>query len=345
MRARAARRRNRGTSPARGLTRVARATSVDEFAFIESLLIPAAGHRADVVLGIGDDGAILEPPIGEQLVVVADTLVDGVHFPHDFPAADIAYRALAVNLSDLAAMGAVPYWATLALTIPEANETWLRAFADSLRHTLAQHGVALIGGDTTRGPLTVTIQLIGGVPRGAALTRHGAHPGDSIYVSGYLGDAAAGLGFLQRATARTQDVEALISKFRRPRPQVALGQALRGVASACIDISDGLLADLNHVATRSGCGAEISDVQTVLSPALRRVTDADEAFRCALSGGDDYELCLCVPSVLAEKFADLSLAHPSIKKIGRMVATPGILVTDPAVNMKKIRITGYRHFI
>jgi thiamine-monophosphate kinase len=316
---------------------------MDEFALIEKLLVPAAGRRDDVVLGIGDDGAVLEPPAGEQLVVVADTLVDGVHFPRGFPAADIAYRALAVNLSDLAAMGATPYWATLALTIPQADETWLRPFTDTLRDTLGRYRIALVGGDTTRGPLTVTVQLIGGVPRGTALTRHGARSGDAIYVSGCTGDAAAGLQCLQRATATSPDEDTLIEKFRHPQPRLALGVALRGIASACIDISDGLLADLGHIAARSGCGAEIVDASVLLSPALRRECAPDVALSMALTGGDDYELCFTVPPSAQKLFAQISGEFPEVRLIGKMIAGSGVQVVGASEAWRTTQ-PGFRHF-
>lgn len=315
---------------------------MDEFALIEKVLKPIAGSRDDVVLGIGDDGAVVQPSPGEELVVVADTIVAGVHFPPELAAADIGYRAVAVNLSDIAAMGAEPRWATLALTIPDSEESWLREFARGLHDALAAVEVALIGGDTTRGPLTVTVQIIGSVPRGKALTRDGARPGDTIYVSGTLGDAAAGLAILQRGGPKTAAEQVLVSRFKRPTPRIALGQALRGIATSCIDISDGLLADLQHIAHRSGCGARIHADLLPLGPELLAGTDARSALHWAAAGGDDYELCFTIPNDgCPEILRHLAPWH----RIGAMTSVAGeVALLDHEDQPIILGRSGYRHF-
>ena len=275
-----------------------RGSRLGEFDVIAQLRERCALPRADVRVGIGDDGAVLRVPGGQQLVVAMDTLVEGVHFPRDTAAADIGWKALAVNLSDLAAMGAAPAWATLALTLPRALPRWLNDFAVGFARLARTHRVSLVGGDTTRGPLTVTVQAHGFVPSGAALLRAAARVGDAIYVSGTLGDAAAGLAVAQRRLVGTRKADAawLRARLDRPTPRVALGLALRGLAHAAIDVSDGLAADLTHVLDASRVGAEIDMTRLPCSSALRRATpDAAHRARWQLAGGDDYELCFTVP--------------------------------------------------
>ena len=319
--------------------------AVDEFALIEKILKPCAGRRTDVLLGIGDDGAVVQPPVGEALVVVVDTLVEGVHFPPSLLPADLGYRALAVNLSDIAAMGATPRWATLALTMPVAREEWLRAFAEGLQAGLAAHDVALIGGDTTRGPLTITIQLIGSVPPGLALLRRGAREGDAIYVSGTLGDAAAGLACMQREEARNAAADFLVARFARPTPRVALGRALRGIATSCIDISDGLIADLGHLARLSGCGALLEASLLPLSDALCAAVPRTDALAYALSGGDDYELCFSIPLNRAQMLERTLGAHHPLRQVGVFTATRGeVAVIDENGHALALARAGFRHF-
>ncbi|MBI2799025.1 MAG: thiamine-phosphate kinase [Gammaproteobacteria bacterium] len=317
---------------------------MDEFTLINQLLRPIAGTRSDVILGIGDDGAVVAPPPGEDLVVVADTLVAGVHFPPQLPAADIGYRAVAVNLSDIAAMGAVPRWATLALTLPVANETWVSQFTQGLGQALREHNVALIGGDTTCGPLTVTVQIIGSVPHGMALTRHGAQPGDAIYVSGTLGDAAAGLRVAQGGDVKSATEQFLADRFVRPTARVALGLALRGIASSCIDISDGLLADLGHIAEQSGCGARVNAAALPLSPALQANLAPDKALMLAATGGDDYELCFTLPQRLESTLMTRLGADSNCKRIGTMGLDIEVVLLDGDDNPVSISGRGYLHF-
>lgn len=257
----------------------------------------AAPRRADVALGIGDDAALLAVPAGMQLVAALDTLVEGRHFPPGTPPASTGHRALAVNLSDLAAMGAAPAWFLLSLTLPAADEAFLGPFAAGLHRLARQHGVALVGGDTTAGPLTVAVQALGLVEPGTALRRSGGRAGDLLFVSGTPGDAAAGLRIAMDTLpgGSPEQRRALLDRFHYPEPRVALGRALRGIASACIDVSDGLAADALKLAAASGCGARIESAQLPLSTALCAVAGDALARELALNGGDDYELCFTVP--------------------------------------------------
>lgn len=316
---------------------------MNEFQFIYDLIAPCAGTRADVLLGIGDDGALLIPPPGQALVVVADTLVVDRHFPSNLPPADIGWRAAAVNLSDMAAMGAQPLWATLALTLPAMDEAWACGFLTGLMQALRAHGVVLVGGDTTRGPLTVTVQVIGAVPAALALTRRGARPGDLVYVSGSLGDAAAGLRCLQAGAGGRPDADWLIQRFCRPMPRVALGHLLRGIASACIDVSDGLLADLGHIATQSGCALRIDAQCLPLSAPLRGAVAPDQRLLLAASGGDDYELAFTVPAAHGRALDALESECP-VTRIGEVVAGEGVALSDEAGVPMRVAETGYRHF-
>jgi thiamine-monophosphate kinase len=254
------------------------------------------GAQPGVILGIGDDAALLELPKGTDLAAAVDTLVAGRHFPEATAARSIGHRALAVNLSDLAAMGATPSWATLALTLPSADPKWLEGFAAGLFALADAHGVALVGGDTTRGPLTVSVQLLGHVPHGTALRRSGARAGDLLAVSGTLGDAGAGLKFCSAPrAAATPEVEELIRRFDYPCPRVALGLAARGVATAAMDLSDGLLGDLPKLAQASAVHAHVSVERLPLSAALRAAANPQQARDWALAAGDDYELLFAVP--------------------------------------------------
>lgn len=300
-----------------------------------------AGTRGDVVLGIGDDAALLAPPPGKQLVVTADTLNDGVHFPHDTAPADIGWKALAVNLSDLAAMGAEPAWCTLSLSLPQSDAAWIDGFLDGFLDLAARHGIALIGGDTTRGPLSISVTAMGLVEPGEPLRRDGARIGDDIWVTGTLGDAAGGLALLDRASGG-----ALRERLDRPTPRVLAGRALRGIASACVDVSDGLLADLGHIALCSGVGARV-DVDAL--PATDALCDAfDRPTRIALQagGGDDYELCFTAPAdarALVEAVSSKLCLR--ITRIGRIVADKGVqpVRTDGEPWTPPRR--GYDHFV
>jgi thiamine-monophosphate kinase len=269
---------------------------MNEFDIIRQIFKTQAITRQDVALGIGDDAAILTPPLNQQLVTTTDTLISGVHFPENTSAYDIGYKALAVNLSDLAAMGATPAWLTLALTLPNADPTWLHDFAKGFFELSTQHHTQLIGGDLTHGALSITIQATGFIPEGQALKRSDAKPGDLIYVTNTLGDAALALNFLQKKISIPANyLEFILARLNRPTPRVAIGEELRNVAHAAIDISDGLAADLKHILENSHVGATVNVESIPLSEALRHSVNKEQAIALALSGGDDYELCFTVP--------------------------------------------------
>lgn len=282
--------------------------------------------RADVVLGIGDDAALLQPPSGRQLVVAMDTLNSGVHFPPDTTPADIGWKALAVNLSDLAAMGATPAWCTLSLSMPEPDPMWVDAFLDGFNALARAHDVALVGGDTTRGPLSICVTAFGLVVSGAALRRDGAQAGDDIWISGTPGDAAAAL--VQWTGGGTRD-PALQARLDRPTPRVELGLALAGHAHAAIDVSDGLLADLGHVCRASGVGARLDIDAVPVSAALRNAVDDVHARRALqASGGDDYELCFTAPVSARDAIVAAGAASATpVARIGRMIEGAGIAVS------------------
>jgi thiamine-monophosphate kinase len=319
--------------------------SLGEQPLIERFFRAAGAQREDVGLGIGDDAALLHPRPGEELVATTDTLVAGVHFPHDCPAAAIGHRALAVNLSDIAAMGAEPRWALLALTLPVAEESWLAEFAAGLGGLAREHGVALVGGDTTRGPLCITLQLLGAVGEGQALRRDGAQVGDALLVSGNPGDAAAGLAQLQRRLQVPPAWEqALRERFLYPTPRLALGARLREFASACIDVSDGLLGDAAKLAAASGLGARLEWEALPVSEALGATVGAERARELALTGGDDYELCFAVPPArLAALQAALPPERWGYARIGALEAAPGARVVRGG-SVMEFSHSGYQHF-
>lgn len=307
-----------------------------EFALIERYFgRPAEAvlrSRGDVLLGIGDDAAVLDAPPGRQLVAALDTLVEGRHFPLGSAPRSIGHRALAVNLSDLAAMGAQPAWFLLALTLPAADESFLEAFARGMLELATAHGVALVGGDTTAGPLSISVQALGFIEPGQALRRAGGSPGDLLYVSGTPGDSTAGLQLAMHADAGTRLDDAhrqyLLDRFHFPEPRVALGRALRGIASACIDVSDGLAADAGKLAAASGCGVTLEVERLPLSAALRAMAGQGAA-RLALGGGEDYELCFTIPPA---QVPALMVAADNVKCpvtcIGRLDANAGVNVVE-----------------
>lgn len=319
---------------------------ISEFDIIARYFAAHPLPRHDVVLGIGDDAAVLQPPVGHDLVLAVDTLVSDVHFPADTRPEDIGYKALAVNLSDLAAMGAEPAWCTLALTMPDADEDWLAGFAQGLFVLADVHGVALVGGDTTRGPLSVSVQVAGFVPTGTAMRRAGAQPGDTIFVTGTLGDAALGLQVAQGTLDRGADDNAFLrQRLDRPLPRIGVGQALRTRAHAAIDISDGLAADLGHLLEAGGVGATIDVGRLPLSAPFRRYlaqcSDAGAALQPALGGGDDYELCVCLAAEEADALGALDVP---LTRIGVIEARPGLRCVDAAGRALALPAAGYRHF-
>lgn len=319
-----------------------------EFDLIDLIARRAGATRADVALGIGDDAAVLELARGERLVACVDTLVAGVHFPPGTAPADLGWKSLAVNLSDLAAMGAEPRFALLALTLPDDDPVLVRGFSAGFDALARRHGVALVGGDTTRGPLSISVTALGALPRGAALGRGGARVGDEIWVSGTLGDAAAALALLdaRSGTVAPRDAATLKRRLDRPEPRVALGLALRGLATAAIDVSDGLLADLDHVLAASRVGARIERDRIPVSPVLRRVVpDAEARARLALAGGDDYELVFTArPSRAARLLAAAAQARTRITRIGRIEAAPRLVVVDRDGRPWDPGRRGYVHF-
>jgi len=313
-----------------------------EFSLIERIRA-RAGARGDVVLGIGDDAALLRVPEGQELVLSTDTLVAGVHFPAETAPADIGWKALAVNLSDLAAMAATPAWVSLALTLPEPDEDWLEAFLDGFCELADEHGVAIVGGDTTRGPLSITIGVHGFAPAGEALRRSGARVNDDVWVTGTIGDAAGALrqwqgGGLQSAKLRF--------RLDRPTPRVAAGLALRGLANAAIDLSDGLAADLGHVLRASGVGAEIELGRLPTSLTLAEHFAEDDArWQLQLAGGDDYELCFTASP--AQAFAieqAMAACELNASVIGRITSETGMRLLRPDGSVFETEASGYEHF-
>ena len=318
-----------------------------EFGLIDKYF---ARPTPSAVLGPGDDCALLQPTPGQQLAVTTDMLVAGTHFLPDTNPRNLGWKTLAVNLSDLAAMGARPRWATLAGALPDNDERWIAEFAEGLFACAGEYGIEIVGGDTTRGPMNVCITAIGEVSPGRALRRDGAQLGDQIWVSGRPGLAALGLAYLQGKVALPERWQRLcVGALEKPRPRVQLGQALVGIASAAIDVSDGLMADLGHIAERSGCAAALQLVQLPHLPKgdtydadLRRV-----ALECQLAGGDDYELCFTASGAqsLAIGAIAAELELP-LWCIGEMVAGPTgkVTVFDPDGKPIEFERKGFDHF-
>lgn len=274
--------------------------------------------RDDVVLGIGDDAAIVQVPAGRQLVIAADTINRGIHFPDDTAPADIGWKALAVNLSDLAAMGAEPAWCTLSLSLPAGDARWVDAFLDGFLELAARHRVALIGGDTTRGPLSISVTVHGFVAPGRALRRGGAQVGDDVWVTGTVGEAA---GALAQWRAGAVVAPGLRARLDRPTPRLAVGEQIATVAHACIDVSDGLLADLQHVCDASDVGAEVEVGMLPALPELLAAFDAQRRQALQATGGDDYELCFTAPVSARDAIARIAIgADTPISRVGRIVA-------------------------
>lgn len=319
---------------------------MDEFEVIRRYFAGLTCGRGDVVLGIGDDAAVLHLPAGQELVVTTDTLVYGVHFLPDAAAFDTGFKSLAVNLSDIAAMGAEPRWTTLALTLPHADPDWLRAFAEGFRKLADRHHVSLVGGNLAHGPLNITVQVLGCVPAGTAIRRDTAAPGDEIYVTGELG--SAGLAFAASSGPdidRNEVPEACFERLHRPEPRIEAGIGLRGIASAAIDISDGLAGDLGHLASQSGTGAEVRLESLPVCQALASMRDPDLRRRIALCAGDDYELCFTVPPGRRKELVR------AMQEIGQRVTHIGEMTADKELRWLKEDGSvylppagGYRHF-
>jgi thiamine-monophosphate kinase len=317
-----------------------------EFELIGKYFSRLGAERSDVRVGVGDDGAIVVPPSSRELVVVTDSLVEGVHFPVGSPAASIGHRAFAVNLSDIAAMGAEPAWALLALTIPRSDEAWLGGFARAAGDLCRRHHVALIGGDTTRGPLSCTVTIVGFVPPGVALERKGGQPGDAIFVTGSPGDSAAGLALEQKRLHVSDPMNAQIlrDRFLFPTPRCDIGVALRGLASACIDVSDGLGGDLEKLCAASGCGAEVEATTLPISDPLMSAVGKELAREYALTGGEDFELLFTVPLArLGAMNQAIAGGLGPVTRIGTLVAGSGVRVFSRG-GVMQFSGAGYDHF-
>jgi thiamine-monophosphate kinase len=335
------------TEPRKNCGRTNMEADLGEFELIRRFFMRGdAAAKSGVLLGIGDDAALLQLPAGSDLVVAVDTIVSGRHFPEGADARSIGHRALAVNLSDMAAMGAMPAWATLALTMPSADSDWLEKFAAGFLDLADAHSVALVGGDTTRGPLTVSVQILGSVPHGSALRRGGGEAGNILAVSGTLGDAAAGLAFLRAPPAAKLPPEAavLIQRFDYPTPRVGLGLAARGIASAAMDLSDGLVGDLPKLADACGLAAHVCIEALPLSKAMRNCVSLGQARDWALAGGDDYELLFAVP---ADRFTELQgkadRLNLTLTPIGELHAGAGVTWSLDGEHFTP-SVSGYDHF-
>lgn len=316
-----------------------------EFDLIRNYFTEQAVKRKDVTLGIGDDCALLQPAEKQQLVVTTDTLVAGVHFPENTEARAIGYKAIAVNLSDLGAMGAEPAWISLALTLPKVDKQWLAEFCEGVFELCEFYNVQLIGGDTTQGPLSITITAQGFVPADKALLRSGAKAGDWVYVTGRLGDAALGLEHVQgRINIADQLKEPVIKKLNYPKPRVLAGQSLRNYATAAIDLSDGLISDLGHICKASNVGANIVLEHLPTSPEMKATVSQEQAINFALAGGDDYELLFCVAEdkKVGMETSILNTGNV-ITCIGQLNGTGKITIT---LNSKPVAIntSGFEHF-
>lgn len=321
--------------------------SSDEFALIDRYFKQAveASNLNSNELGIGDDCALLQVPEGKQLAISLDTLVEGRHFPEGADAEQIGQRALRVSLSDLAAMGAEPLWLTLGLTVPSACEDWFERFSRGLLQAAHEFGVTLVGGDTTKGPLTLSLQVHGCVAPEAALRRDGASPGDSVYVTGTLGDGAAALAVLtEQVEADHASQEYLLQRFYQPRPHIKEGRLLSGLASAAIDISDGLLADLGHICKASAVSAELQLEQLPLSNALLAIASDEQKVQWPLAGGDDYRLCFTMAPQQQHRLQQL-MDSKLLKatKIGEIVSGSGVHCFNRGQRLE-LSAKGYNHF-
>lgn len=320
------------------------ASAMNEFDLINQFFKPISTKRNDVLFGIGDDAACVRLSPGHNILISTDTLVSGVHFLPQWQPFDIAYRAAMVNISDMAAMAAEPCWATLAITLPELNQPWLESFSQGLNAALSEYNVALIGGDTTRGPLSITMTIMGTAPDGQAIRRNGAKPGDLILVSGALGAAALAVQFLSQNTFQQQDKDELMSKLLHPKPRVDLVPILRSYATSAIDISDGLSADLNHICVASGVGACITK-NLIPAHVLLNKYLPEQTVDLTLTGGDDYELCFTVSA------ASSNAVMKALEKANLICYPIGVIEEQQGLRMKladgtyeQLKPQGYSHF-
>ncbi|MFT5132150.1 MAG: thiamine-monophosphate kinase [Gammaproteobacteria bacterium] len=318
---------------------------IREFDLIDRYFSELTPVNTNVACGIGDDAAVLDVPDHQDLLVSVDTLVNGVHFFSNTTSYDVGYKSLAVNISDIAAMGGLPRWATLALTLPEIEEDWLAGFANGFADIALKYGISLIGGDTTRGPLSITVQIMGTVDTGQGLLRSGAKPGDLIYVSGYLGTA----GLAYKALAKNPVDDSIpahcLERLHRPEPRVDLGQHLRNLATALIDVSDGLAADLNHLLSSSGVAAEVQLEKLPVCKELESLADVNTIWQIALAAGDDYELCF---TIAADQKMELekrtkNLSYP-VTCIGEITSGEGISWIEENGQALTLKLDAYEHF-
>jgi thiamine-monophosphate kinase len=320
---------------------------MSEFSLIEKFFRQPAHKNEAVRVGIGDDAAVLAFPEDQQLVVCVDTLVQGTHFLPNTPPEALGHQALAVNLSDMAAMGATPCWFTLALTMPEENDTWLAAFSQGLLTLADVYKMSLIGGDTTQGPLAITVQVLGIVPPGLAILRSGAKTGDKIYVTGHLGDAALGLAMLENRVTIAADQRAYLQqRYQRPDARVEVGEQLRDLATSAIDISDGLAADLSHILTESRAAAIIYAKDLPLSAELKNSVPISQALMLALTGGGDYELCFTVPATRhVEVEQIIKTCQVPCTCIGEITASGGLQIIGLDEKPLHLNKLGWEHFL
>lgn len=315
--------------------------SVEEFELIDRIRLRSA-LRDDVILSIGDDAAVVQVPAGKQLVIATDTINRGIHFPDNTAPADVGWKVLAVNLSDLAAMGAVPAWCTLSLSLPQGDLAWVDAFLDGFFELATASRIALVGGDTTRGSLSVSVTVLGLVEPGRALRRAGARVGDDVWVTGTLGDAA---GALAQWRAGAVVDPALRRRLDRPTPRLAVAAGIAGIAHACIDVSDGLLADLRHVCDASQVGAEVDLPALPVSPALAAAFEGARRQALQATVGDDYELCFTAPPSARAAIARVAQeAATPITCVGRIVAGAGVRALHADGSEWETPALGFVHF-
>lgn len=316
--------------------------AMGEFDLITEYFAACTPARKDISLGIGDDCAIIQPQHNKRIAATMDTLVEGVHFLSGTDPEKLGYKSLAVNMSDLAAMGARPCHAMLSLTLPEADETWLAGFSLGFSRLAIERGVQLIGGDTTRGPRSISIQLQGTLPTDRAMTRGGAQADDLICVTGTLGDAALALQLLKQSL---QPDSYLMDRLDCPTPRIEAGLALLDFATAAIDVSDGLAADLGHVLDASGVGADVDLDRLPLSDSFRAVMENGNDLLLAVTGGDDYELCFTLPEIYQSEIVKLSTKlNLPITAIGRISAEPGLRLIGQEGQVKLSSVAGFNHF-
>ncbi|XOV77354.1 MAG: thiamine-phosphate kinase [Aestuariibacter sp.] len=317
-----------------------------EFEIIKNYFLSRSHQRKDVQLGIGDDCAVTTVPDGQQLVTTTDTLVEGVHFPKGTSGRAVAHKSLAVNLSDLAAMGAEPAWISLSLSLPKFDDAWLHEFSGTLQELSEYYGIQLIGGDTVQGPLSITITAQGFVPKDQALTRSRAKPGDWIYITGTVGDAALGLKLVKaEERAVLQHHSYLLDRLNFPTPRLLVGTTLRRIANSCIDISDGVLSDLQHILFASQVGATVDVDNLPLSEAVLETVPQEQAYRLGLTGGDDYELLFTI-SEEQKGNLEVALANCNVSAtcIGRINGVSEKLELRLDEKPYEFNSVGFQHF-